>query len=449
MAPTRVDAVVVGAGLAGLAAARALRGAGLEVRVLDAAARAGGVVRSEPVGGYLVEHGPNTLRVSGTARPALQGLGVEALLVPARPANRLRFLFHAGRLVPFPLGPLAALRTPLVSARAKLRMATEPFRPRGDGAEETVAAFVSRRLGHEAVERLVAPFLTGVYAGDERQLGAEAVFPSLVAAERRSGSILRGLLAARKDASGAPPPLPGIQSCADGLGAIPAHLATGLGEALALGTSVVSLAFDEGAVRVETASGGTLSARRVVLATPADAASRLLGDLEPECAAALASLDHAPLAVMHLGVDPRAARRPVEGFGFLVPREAGLGLLGCLFLSNLFPGRAPEGRALLTCMVGGVRWREVVDQPEDALRERLAAELDTTLGLGQEPTWLRTVRWRRAVPQPGVGHGRMVADVRRRLAPLGIEVAGAWVAGVSVADTLASGVAAARRLIDA
>ncbi|HKJ24919.1 MAG TPA: protoporphyrinogen oxidase, partial [Myxococcota bacterium] len=211
---TRVDALVVGAGLAGLAAAATLRAAGLDVRVLEASARAGGVVASERVGGYLVEHGPNTLRIPGPARAAVAGLGLESLLVPAAPASRRRGIHHDGRIVPLPTGPGSAITTPLVSWRGKLRILAEPFVRRGDPTGETVEAFVARRLGREAVERLVGPFLTGVYAGDERALGAEAVFPSLVEAERRRGSIVRGLLARP---GGAPAALPGIHSCAGGL----------------------------------------------------------------------------------------------------------------------------------------------------------------------------------------------------------------------------------------
>jgi len=452
----RVGAIVIGAGAAGLAAAATLRRAGLDVRVLEAGEAPGGVVRSERVGGYLVEHGPNTLRVSGPARAALAELGVEALLVPAAAANRLRFLWDGRRLQPLPTGPLGALTTPLVSLRGKLRIMAEPLVRRGDAAGETVAGFVGRRLGSEAVERLVGPFLTGVYAGDERALAAEAVFPSLVEAERRGGSIVRGLLAARRRRGNLPAALPGIHSCADGLGALPAHLAGELGERLALGTPAADLACEAGGLRVETAHGaaGALWSDRVVLAAPAPAAADLLRPLDARAAELLAGIDHAPLVVSHLGVAATGVRHPLEGFGFLVPRAAGLGLLGCLFLSNLFAGRAPEGRTLLTCMLGGTRWREAVDAPEDLLRAHLLSDLDRTLGLRAEPELLRTVRWPRAVPQPGPDHPRRMAELRARLAALAepdgarIEPAGAWLGGVSLADTLASGVAAARRLLD-
>jgi len=447
--PVRAGAVVVGAGLAGLAAAATLRRAGVgDVRVLEAGPAVGGVVRSERLGPWLLEHGPNTLRVAGPARAALADLGVEPLLVPAAPASRLRFLFHEGRLVPLPMGPAAAVRTPLVSWRGKLRILAEPFVGRGDPTGETVDAFVSRRLGAEASERLVGPFLTGVYAGDERALGAEAVFPSLVEAERRSGSIVRGMLARRRAGVGAPAALPGIHSTPEGLGAIARHLAAGLGESLATGVPVAAVARDGAGWRVQPERGGeALWSERVVVATPAREAAALLRGADADLARMLAAIDHAPIVVMHAGADPEGARHPVAGFGFLVPRAAGLGLLGCLFLSNLFPGRAPAGRALLTCMLGGTRWREAVTLPDDALVARLHADLDATLGLAAAPETLRIVRWPRAVPQPGPDHPRAVARMRGRLEGSGLELAGAYLEGVAVPDTLASGVRAAWRLL--
>jgi oxygen-dependent protoporphyrinogen oxidase len=187
-----LQTVVVGAGVAGLAAALELRRRGDEALLLDAGDRPGGVMRSDRESGFLFERGPNTMMVKGPALSFLQRHGLEAALQPASPAARNRYLFHDGQLTPVPMNPLAFAASPLLTGRGKLRLLAEPFVPRGDGDGESVAEFVGRRLGPEAVERLFGPFLIGIYAGDERRLGAETVFPSLVEMERESGSIVRG-----------------------------------------------------------------------------------------------------------------------------------------------------------------------------------------------------------------------------------------------------------------
>ena len=178
-----MDALVIGAGIAGLAAAREFERRGRSVLLVEAQDRPGGVMRSDRVGDYLVERGPNSFQLKAPMRRALEAWGVNDACVRAAPASRERFLVRDGELLPVPLSPLALVRSPLLSAGAKLRLLREPFVRRGDGASESVAEFVERRLGSETLRNLVGPFLTGVYAGDEAQLGAGPVFPALVEAE--------------------------------------------------------------------------------------------------------------------------------------------------------------------------------------------------------------------------------------------------------------------------
>ena len=449
MGAPEVQALVVGAGAAGLGAAHALAARGVETLVLEAGPQPGGVIQSGRAGGYLFERGPNTMTVKAPVLELVRRLGLEARLVPADPTAGLRFLFHGGRLEPLPGGPWAALRTPLLSARGKLRVLAEPFARRGDATGESVAEFAGRRLGGEAAERLVGAFLTGVYAGDERQLGAEAVFPSLVAMEREHGSLARGALASLgrgRRARG----LRGIHSTAEGLGGLAGGLARALGEGLALGSEVVFLAPDAQGWRVGVAGPGgerELRARAVVLAVPAPAAAALLEAIDAPAARLLRGIAYAPVASVSLGVAPDDVDTLIEGFGFLVPRGADLRLLGCLFMSRLFPGRAPPGRELLTCLVGGTRHPAALDAPDDALLEGLRRDLERTLGLRGEPATVAVSRWPRAVPQPGRDHPRRVAALRARAAALPtLALAGAHLDGVAVADALASGLQAGRDL---
>lgn len=441
---TDVEVIVVGAGAAGLAAARELDACGRSVLVIDAGDRPGGVMRSDSIAGFVVERGPNTTRLPADAVAVLQRAGLAAAVVRASPESRARFLLRAEGLVPAPLGPLGLARTPLLSRSAKWRMLREPLVPRGDGSRETVAAFVERRLGKEPLEALVAPFLVGVYAGDERALGAEAVFPALVAAEREGGSLARGLLrrALRRGARG----FTGTWSAREGLGGLAASLARGLGERVQLGARVRALVPEAGGWRVELADAA-LRAERVVLAVDAAGAAELLAPLDAEAAAFQHALPFAPIVSVALALRAGTTVHPIEGFGFLVPRDLGLDLLGALFTSRLFAGRAPAGQELVTAMIGGLRWPGAVDAPDDEVLGRIAAGLDRALGLRATPRALAITRHRRAVPQPGPGHVGAVRAIRARLGRLPpLALAGACWDGVALGDTLAAGARAAASL---
>lgn len=449
MGTADVGAVIVGAGIAGLAAALELQQSVGEVVVVDPSDRPGGVLRTDHMAGYVIERGPNTFRANAAMHGRIVGMRLEDAILRARPASRLRYVLRGGELCPVPMSPLALARTDLLSARGKLRLLAEPFVRRGDGAGESVAEFVRRRLGPEVLTSLVGPFLTGVYAGDEEQLGAQTVFASLVEHERRHRSIaIGGLVQAlsRRGQRG----LAGSWSAPQGLGPFARALARRLSDPPALGTRATELAWLGNRWRVSLAgpAGETaLLAQRVVLATPAREAARLLLDVDTEAARLLEGIEYAPLVSLPIGVDPRIVRRKIEGFGFIVPREEGMALLGCLFMSRLFPDRAPPGRELLQCMLGGSRWPAAVAEPEDALFERVLAELDRALGISGEPLALGLARYERAVPQPARDHGRRIEALRRRLAERpGLALAGAYMGGVSVSESFVSGLRAAGEL---
>jgi oxygen-dependent protoporphyrinogen oxidase len=451
MAGSEVEAAVVGAGAAGLATALALHRAGVDVVLVEASPRPGGVMQTEEIRGHRVERGPNTCLVRGPALAFLREVGLENELVPASPRRGLRFVFHEGRLEPAPMGPLAFVRSPLLTARGKLRLLGEPWIRRGDARGESATEFVARRFGPEAAEKLLAPALTGIYAGDERELGAQAVLGFVTELERSHGSVARGMLARALGWSGerGPRGLPGSFSARGGFGGLAARVAGLLGGRLLLDTAATTLCAEQGGLRLELAGGsaGVLRARAVVVALPAPEAAALLRPLVPDAAEKAAKVSYAPVVSVSVSVQPEAVREKIEGFGFLVPRESGRKLLGCLFMSSLFPDRAPAGRALLTCLLGGVRWPGAVDEPDDILVSCLEKDLEATLGLRGGFDLLALSRWPRAVAQPGRRHGETVTDVRRQTARVnGLVLAGSWLDGVSIPDTLLSGVRAARAI---
>ncbi|HME70011.1 MAG TPA: protoporphyrinogen oxidase, partial [Myxococcota bacterium] len=411
MSGAEVETAVVGAGAAGLAAALALRRAGVEVVLVEASRRPGGVMQTEEIRGHRVERGPNTCLVRAPALAFLREQGFEKELVAASPARRLRFVFHEGRLEPVPMGPLAFIRSPLLTTRGKLRLLGEPWVKRGDAKTESAAEFIARRFGPEVAEKLLAPALTGIYAGDERELGAHAVLGFATELERTHGSVTRGVLARAVGRGAGARGLRGTFSAREGFGGLAARLAGVLGERLLVGARVAALDWDGGALRLEVAGGSSavLRARAVVLALPAAEAAALLRPLAPAAAETAAKVSYAPVVSVSVSVRPEEVRDPIEGFGFLVPRTSGLKLLGCLFMSSLFPDRAPQGRALLTCLLGGVRWPEAVNEPDDVLVSRLGKDLEATLGLRGGFDLLALSRWPRAVAQPSRRHGELVA----------------------------------------
>ena len=316
----RVQVVVVGAGISGLGAAYALARAGVDVRLLEARDEVGGVIRSERVDGYLIEHGPNSgLNTSCEVERLLGELGLLSERVFASPVACKRFIVRDGRPLPLPTSPWAFVTTPLWSARAKWRLLAEPFARRPPpGREETVMEFVTRRLGREIAEYAVDPFVSGVYAGDPNALSIQSTFPLLYALERNHGGLVRGALARMVRPKPPRPAQRGIYSFRTGMGALPRALGAFLGERVWLGTSVVGLTRTSDGFRLNLDRGderSTLDTERVVLATPADRASTLLRPLNPALAEELAGIAYAPVAMVFAAFARGAVAHPLDGFG--------------------------------------------------------------------------------------------------------------------------------------
>lgn len=439
------DLVVVGAGISGLSAAAEASNQLKRVLVLESSSLPGGVIQTSRKDGYLYEHGPNAFRIPAEA---LQWLGENEFLhalQSAGPESKNRALFLDEQLLWLPESPLGLVTTRLLSFEGKIRVVSELFRKAGNGDAESVADFIRRRFGPELLARAIAPFLLGVYAGDERELGALAVFPKLVSWEKEYGSVLKGVLAQlfRNDAKG----LSGSHSADRGAHTLAEVISESLGTKIQYGVRVRKLVFEDRVYRLE-AEGRTILARKVVLSIPSFEAASLLDSQVPEVSQALREVTYAPLASLALGVDPTEVREVIRGFGFLVPREASLRLLGALFPSRVFPGRAPEGRELVIGMVGGRSWSRVTEADDDELVDAVSQGLEKALGAPNCGTVLDISRWEHAVPQPTSRHSLIIGKIQEILGTdlPGLRLAGSYVSGVSVADTLVSGVNASRSL---
>ena len=435
---------MVGGGVSGLACAWGLQKGGRDVLVLEAASRAGGTIGTARADGYLVEAGPNsTLDTTPLIGALLDDLGIAGQRIEAAPAARNRYILQQGELRALPLSPAAFLATPLFSARAKLRLLREPFIGRSPAdAEESVAAFVRRRLGSEFLDRAINPFVAGVYAGDPERLSVRAAFPKLYQLEQAHGSLIFGqLFGARARARD---PEKSKQSAAmfafrDGMQTLTDALARRLRRVEA-GTEALGVQPGEGGYLVRAQGPGGLRefrARAVVLALPAYAAATLSAAFAPRAAAALGAIPYPPVAVVASGYRKGAIARGLDGFGFLVPQREGRRILGTIFSSTLFAGRAPDGFDLLTTFIGGMRQPALAQGSETEIAEAVQAEHAGILGAPPRAEFVQVRRWPRAIPQYTLGHlARMaqIEDAERDLP--GLFFCANYRGGVSIGDCI-------------
>jgi len=427
--------IVVGAGISGLAAAVALNRRGVQVLVLEAGSAAGGAIRTIERDGYRCEAGPNTLMLSKPGSIGfLEEIGLAQQALDAAPDAKRRFVVQEGRLVALPTSPLAFLFSGFMSWRSKCLLTREPFIAPGRDPDETLAAFVRRRLGEEFLRELAGPFVSGVYAGDPEKLVTRHALPRLYEVEQAHGSLIRGAFRRRRGAM----PKGRLVSWSSGLRGLVDGLAAKLGEGLRLSTAVKEIRRNGPGYSIETAAG-RFTASRVVLAVDAGAAARLLAPLHSPMTA-LEEMPHAPMCVIHLGFRRNAVGHPLDGFGMLISRSRGIRTLGALFSSTLFPGRAPPEHVLLTGFVGGMLDAAAMALDDAGLVKTVLADLAPLLHIQGEPVFRNVIRWERAIPQYH-GDYRAVLELCEQIereCP-GLYLAGNYRGGISLEDCLING----------
>ncbi|HVW22104.1 MAG TPA: protoporphyrinogen oxidase [Opitutaceae bacterium] len=442
--PSRAPVAVLGGGVTGLAAAWHLHRAGLEVAVFESSARVGGVVETISEGGWLHEGGPNSLLEGSDGLGALlAALGLADRRLYAADAARHRYVLRGGRLRAMPVSPSSFLGTNLFSWRAKLGLASEIIRPRRrEPGDESVADFTRRRLGQEFLDYAVDPFVGGVYAGDPARLSVRHAFPKLARLEERHGSLLRGAICQRNPGGG---PRGRIFSFPQGLQELTWALAAPLGAALRLGARAEVLRAAAGGWEVTFEQGGEWRSAvfsDVVCALPAAALARLRfeGIPQPPSLACLTEIDHPPVASVFTGFRREDVVHPLDGFGMLIPWREGRSILGTLFSSSLFPGRAPAGHVALTTFVGGTRQPHNGLLEDGRLLELVRGELTALAGARAQPVYVSIRHHVRAIPQYNLGHQRFLdACARAEASAPGIHLGGACRDGVSLPACLASG----------
>jgi len=478
--PDRRRVVIVGGGISGLAAAHRLMelwaggGEPFELLLLEASDRLGGTVRTHRRDGFLVEGGPDSfISEKPEALELSARLGLGERVIQTNERHRRSFVVRGGRLRPTPEGfqllapsrMLPFLSTDIFTWRGKARMALDLLLPRRRGAngrdDESLAAFVRRRLGREALERMAQPMVGGIYTADPELLSLRATMPRFLEMERRHRSLILAMWRAGRameadarhgrGASGARYSLflsfdEGVQVLTD---ALAARLPRG---AARLKTRVESLRPEPGARGWVLRAGGgeTLRADAVCLALPAYASARLLREVDDQTADELEAIPYASTATVNLAYRRADVPHPLDGFGFVVPFVERRATLACTFSSVKFPGRAPEGHALLRAFVGGALQPEMFELDEGRMVDAVRRDLRDLLGVEAPPLFAHVERWPRSMAQYHLGHAERVARLRATLGRHAtLALCGNAYEGAGLPDCVRGGESAAESLFQA
>jgi oxygen-dependent protoporphyrinogen oxidase len=463
-------AVVIGAGITGLACAFRLRQLGIRALILEASAGAGGVISTVRRNGFLFEAGPQCPRFPKSVWTLVRDLGLEDEFVAGDPRAK-RYILRDGALHRAPFSAGGLLTTGLVGVKAKYRLLAEVFRHSHPPArEESLAEFVIRKFGAEVLDYLVDPFVSTIFFGDAQKIGMHSAFPALVEWEHSRGSLVRGAIRAyraKRDRTTKSPEdgssqnlkrgdlrvtdaLPSLGSFKEGMGTLTECLAKKLGNDLSFGTPVKSItarnAGDEGKPRwrIHLSGGDEISTDAIVIATPAYAAAPLLKESEPKLSALLAAIKHAPMNVVSLAFDRKQVRHRLDGFGFMVPRREGLRTICTFWNSSLFPSQARTGTVVMTSFATRGSNDNVTEISQDRLVQQVEAENAAVLGITGAPIDRMTWKYSRALPQYNVGHAQSVKEIREVLSEMpGLFLASNYLVGRSIGDCVESGFQAA------
>jgi oxygen-dependent protoporphyrinogen oxidase len=462
--------VVIGGGITGLTAGYRLHRAAheshlpLQVTLLEARDHLGGIIATSQQDGLLIEHGPDSFITTKPAGVQLcEALELGEDLIGTTTQHRRSFIVRKGKLRPVPQGLYLMapgslwpfVTSSILSWRGKLRMGLDlviPRRPASD--DESLAHFVTRRLGREALERVAQPMVGGIYTADPEHLSLQATMPNFLEMERRHGSLIRALRhqqrrTEQQDASGARYGLfvsfrHGMQTLVDRLAA---HLPL---DAVRLNTRVHGLARipETSRWRVQLPDQPDLDADAICLALPAPLASSLLTPIDAELAAEL-QIPYASSAIINLAFRRQDIAHALDGMGFVVPAVENRSLIACSFSSVKFAGRAPDDQVLLRAFAGGAMQPTQYERSDAEIQDAVCRDLQDLLGVTGDPLYVHISRWPQSMAQYHLGHVHRVARIESRVSRLpGLALAGNGYHGIGIPDCIRSGNSAAQALLE-
>ena len=462
---------IVGGGIAGLATAYYLQekarqaGLPLSYSLIERAPSFGGKIVTDAQDGFVVEGGPDSFITQKPAALRLcRELKLEDRLMGTNDAQRKVYVLDGGRLRPLPDGVMLVVPTrftpfalsPLISVSGKLRMGLDLLiPPRRDEGDESLADFIRRRLGREALEKIAEPLMAGIHVADAERLSLQATFPRFIQLEQKYGSLIKGMLAQKARAAqghnGTDRKQPLFMTMRGGLNELVQGLLARLQGELLPGAHVVELTRSAGSgYHLRMADGRSLFAAAVILATPAYTAAALVEPMHPRLATELRAIRYVSTATLSLGYRRAEFEHPLDGFGFVVAARDKSRLMACTWTSTKFEGRAPEANLLLRCFLGGPRNQALVDLPDAELVRLTRDELRASMGVRAEPVMARIYRWPQANPQYDVGHLERVGHIETLAADLpGLYLTGSAYRGVGIPDCIEQGAATAQAVLSA
>jgi oxygen-dependent protoporphyrinogen oxidase len=434
--------VVIGGGISGLACALRLHQLGAPVTLLEANDQPGGLIGTVENNGFLFESGPQSFQGTETVLSLIRDLGIESDLCKADP-RAPRFVLRRGQLRKIPMAPQGFLTSSLLGVSSRWRIVSEGLgRTAAPAEEESVAQFVRRKFGHEILEYLVSPFVSGIYAGDPEKLSLRAAFPSLEEWERQYGSVLRGAMKSRptKGARQGPPPL---CSFLRGMGVLTATMFAKLGADAKSGVRVDTVTKTDQGFQVQVTRSGhseQSDARAVVIATPAYVASHIAAPLSAKAAQTLSGIAYAPVVVVASGYYSRQSAAALDGFGVLIPRSEKYRTLGIVWNSSLFPKRAPQGQMTITSILGGATDSAIIEKSDQEITAIAEQEHSRILKIQGSPIVSAIWKHQRALPQYNLGHAHAVREIREaeRAIP-GLYFAGNYLEGPAIGKCIEHG----------
>jgi oxygen-dependent protoporphyrinogen oxidase len=459
---------VIGGGISGLASAHYLkklaseRGLAVKIDLFEAEARAGGKFDAVKDSGFTVEAGPNGFLDSKPwTLNLVRDLGMQDELLPSDQSAARRFIYSRGKLHELKASPVSFFLGGPLSIRGRLRILAEPLAtPTPRGQDTSLAEFARRRLGSEALERLLDPMVSGIFAGDPSRMSLRASFPRIAELEEQYGGLTKAMFsisAERKRAkkrgeeqgisSGPSGPGGVLTSFKNGVSQLTDRLAADMGEGFHAGSPVSGLSIADDEFRIDV-KGDIFPADGIILATPADSASDILNGVAVDSSRILSQIPYSPMAVVGVGYDIKDLKQPPVGFGYLIPGVENRKILGALWTSSIFPGRrSPEGSYLIRVMIGGAKDHETPFLADEDLLETVRREIAATMRLTAEPSFTSVVRWEKAIPLYTVGHLERVAKAESGL-PRGLVLAGNAYRGVGINDCVREAEVAAGKVLE-